>query len=148
MPASRRWKADRPGDLQRGQPRGPNLGEPGPDQGYALLLAKILAPRVRVAEGESHHDAEVGCVGVALRRASMYGRAPIIHDLELAYRLWGYFEGAPVDLIDYRRPLFSGAGHHYLAQRHIADAVPESTLRMTPAQVADRLEDWRRLLNV
>ncbi len=148
MPPNYRWKADRPADLQRGQPRGRNLGDPGPDQGYALKLAEIIEPRIVVADGESVHDAQAGCGALALRRASIYGRAPVIHDLELAFRLWGFFEGAPADLVDYRRPLFAGAAHHYLHQRHIADTVPEATLRMTPPAVAARLDEWRELLGV
>ncbi len=148
MPPNRRWKADRPADLQRGQPQGRIMGDPGPDQGYALKLAEIIEPRIVLAAGESVHDAQAGCGAVALRRASMYGRAPVIHDLELAFRLWGFLEGAPADLVDYRRPLFSGAGHHYLRQREIADMVPEATLRMTPAAVAARLGEWRELLAI
>ncbi|MDQ4134199.1 MAG: hypothetical protein M3179_13605 [Actinomycetota bacterium] len=148
MPPNRRWMADRPADLQRGQPRGRHLGKPGPDQGYALKLAELMEPRIVVAAGETIHDAKAGCGAVALRRASIFGRAPVIHDLELAFRLWGFFEGAPADLAEYRRPLFSGASHHYLSQRHIADVVPEATLRLTPATVAARLGEWRELLRV
>jgi hypothetical protein len=148
MPPPRRWTADRPADLTQGQPRGPNLGDPGPDQGNALRLAELLQHRIRVAEGESVGDALAGCGALALRRASLYGRAPVRNDLELACRLWGFFEGAPADLVEFRRPLFSGASHHYVHQRHIVDMVPEGTLRLTPSEVADRLEDWRELLGV
>jgi hypothetical protein len=39
--------------------------------------------------------------------------------------------------------------HHYAEQRAIADAVPESTLRMAPDEVARRHgEDWRTLLEL
>ena len=39
-----------------------------------------------------------------------------------------------------RKPVFEGVGHvahHYAEGRAIVDAVPEATLRMTPAQVRD-----------
>ena len=36
------WLAQRPGDLKTGQPRGVHFGNPGPDQGYALVLARRL----------------------------------------------------------------------------------------------------------
>jgi hypothetical protein len=48
-----------------------------------------------------------------------------------------------------RRPLFEGASHHYEEQRDIADAVPESTLRLPHAEVATRFPaEWRTLLGL
>lgn len=149
LPPSRRWTATRPGDLQGGQPRGDKLGDPGPDQGYALLLAERLHDRVRVTDGENAEDALAGAVAVAMKRASLLGRAPVTQDVELGLRLWGYLdENPPAELVEARRRLFAGAGHHYWDQRAITDAVPEATLRMTPDQVAGRLSDWRSLLSV
>ena len=46
------------------------------------------------------------------------------------------------------QPLFRAASHHYQVQRTIADCVPATTLRLTPAQVAERLTDWRELLDL
>ena len=41
IPAPGHWKADRPADLgPGGQPHGAKFGSPGPDQGYALTLAR------------------------------------------------------------------------------------------------------------
>ena len=148
LPPPRRWMADRPADLQRGQPVGPKLGRPGPDQGYALKLAERFTDRVEVAEGEHAADALGGGVAVALKRAAVFGRAPVVHDLEMALRLWGYMGGAPDDLVEFRRRLFAGAAHHYWDQRTLTDLVPDETLRLTPAQVGERLSDWRQLLNV
>ncbi len=146
LPPPRRWKADRPADLDRGQPRGPRLGSPGPDQGYALNLAARVADRVQTEPGEHVDDALAGVTAVALRRASLFGRAPVIHDLELALQLWGFLGDAPDDLVEFRRPHFAGAAHHYWDQRDVTDLVPEATLRMTPAQVKSRMADWRSLL--
>jgi hypothetical protein len=149
LPPSRRWTAVRPGDLQEGQPRGPKLGEPGPDQGYALLLAERVRDRLVVTERESVEDALAGVVAVAMKRASLFGRAPVIHDLELGLRVWGFGEeNPPADLVEARRRLFGGAAHHYWDQMAIVDAVPEATLRLTPDQVSQRLSDWRSLLTV
>ena len=67
-----------------------------------------------------------------MRRAARFGRAPVIHDLTLAFTLWGFLGGAPADLVAAREPLFRAASHHYQVQRTIADCVPESTLRLTP----------------
>jgi hypothetical protein len=142
------WHAERPADLKAGQPVGPKLGRPGPDQGYALWLARRLEDKLFVFEGESKEDAIAGCIGVALKRAARFGRAPVIHDLEFAFRLWGFIGTAPPDLVDFRRSRFEGVRHHYWEQREIADRVPDETLLLTPAQVKDRLGDWRSLIDV
>ena len=149
LPPPRHWMADRPGDLDRGQPLGPRLGRPGPDQGYALKLAEMLHDRVKVTGGEEVDDALAGCVAIALKRASMFGRAPVMPDIELALRLWGFLDDdPPAELVERRRHYFAGAAHHYWDQRAVTDVVPEDTLRLTPAQVAERLSDWRSLLAV
>jgi hypothetical protein len=83
-----------------------------------------------------------------MRRSALFGRAPVIHDLTLAFTLWGFLEGAPADLVTARSPLFRSASHHYRVQRAIADCVLESTLRLTPEQVGERLAGWRDLLEL
>jgi len=148
IPPAKAWKATRPGDLSGRQPGGPQLGRQGPDQGYALVLARRFADRLELAPGEHAEDAVAGCMVVGMARASLFGRAPVIHDLDLAFTLWGYLGGAPPELVAHRAPLFAGASHHYWDQRRIVDKVPESTLRMTPAQVRQKLSEWRRLLVV
>jgi len=148
IPPGRRWLADRPADLQRGQPFGPGLGRPGPDQGYALNLAGRFEDHLRLAEGEHREDIVAGGVAVGLRRASIYGRAPVIHDLELAFGVFGCLDDAPADLVEWRRPHLMGAAHDYWVQRAVAELVPETTLRMKPADVRSRLADWRTLLAV
>jgi hypothetical protein len=140
------WRADRPADLRGLSPRGTRLGSAGPDLGYGLKLARRLAGRTRLAPDEHDEDAVAGCFAVGTARASLFGRAPVIYDMELAYRLWGFLDGAPADLVAFRVPLFRGAAHHYWDQRAIVDRVPESTLRLTPAEVAARLGDWRSLV--
>lgn len=140
------WTATRPGDLIGRQPSGRLFGKQGPDQGYAMTLAARFHGRLVLAEGEDEHDAEAGCVGVATARASLFGRAPVVYDLDLAFGLWGFLDQAPADLVEFRQPLFAGASHHYWDQRDIVDLVPESTLRLTPAAVRQRLGEWRSLL--
>ena len=143
------WTTSRPSEL-RGthQPAGTFLGTPGPDQGFALKLARRFEDRLVLAEGEQTEDAIWGCTAVAMRRAALFGRAPVIFDLTMAFTLWGFLDGAPADLVAARVPLFRAASHHYLARRTIADSVPESTLRLTVDQVAEQLADWRTLLDL
>src|SRR5438067_2496264 len=102
-------------------PAGPRLGSQGPDLGYGMKLARRLLDRMAVPDGESADDALAGCFAVGTKRASSFGRAPVIYDFEIAFTLWGWTAGAPADLIAFRRPLFQGASHHYEYQRDIAD---------------------------
>lgn len=147
LPVPDPWQADRPADLDEPrQPTGPGLGTPGPDQGYALKLARQFTDRIEVTDGVSREDAIAGCLGVALKRAALFGRAPVIYDLEHALTLWGFLGGAPQDLVAERRALFSSASHHYWDQRNITGRVPDAALRLAPAQVRERLADWRALL--
>src|SRR5438874_8776734 len=108
MPPARRWTASRPGDLDRGQPTGRGMGRPGPDQGYALHLARLFEDRLRLAPGEHREDVVAGCVAVALRRAASFGRAPVVHDLEFAFGLFGYLDDPPDDLVAWRTKALRG----------------------------------------
>jgi hypothetical protein len=149
LPVARAWKADRPSDEANARvPTGPRFGRTGPDLGYGLKLARRFDDRLELAEGESAHDAVAGCFAVGSRRAALFGRAPVIYDLEFAFTLWGCLGGAPAELVAYRVPLFRGAGHDYWIQRDIADRTRDETLRLTPALVRARLTDWRSLMNV
>jgi hypothetical protein len=143
------WRAERVGDLPEGQPRGPRLGHQGPDQGYALTLAGHFAGKLTLTEGEHERDALAGAVSVALKRASLFGRAPVLHDLTIALTIWGFLGEAPADLVALRRELFEEVSHphHYMALRHLTDLVGEDVLRLAPDQVAEaHRADWRGLL--
>jgi len=143
------WTTSRPSELRGTRaPAGAFLGTPGPDQGFALKLARRFEDRLVLSPGEHAEDAVSGCTAVAMRRSASFGRAPVIHDLTLAFTLWGFLVGAPDALVATREPLFRSASHHYQVQRTIADCVPESTLRLTPEAVALRLDEWRTLLDL
>ncbi len=128
---------------------GPGLGSQGPDQGYALKLAERFAGQLMLAAGEREDHALAGCVAVALRRASIFGRAPVMHDVRLALELFGFLDEADAELVAWRRDRFAGAaGHHgYHVKLRLADLVPTETLRLTPAAVAAaRARSWRAAL--
>ena len=89
----RSWRADRPGDLPNEPlPSGGGYGHQGPDQGYALNLAKRFIPLLKLQPGESVNDVVAGCVTVALKRASLFGRAPLAEDLRVAFAHWGFLD--------------------------------------------------------
>lgn len=146
------WLQDRPAELLLGQEWGPRLGNPGPDQGFGLTIAETFRDQLVLRPGEQADDAITGCLTVGLKRASIFGRAPVVHDLRIAFTVWGFLDDhADDELVAVRRELFEEVSHphHYVEQRAIADAVPEATLRLTPGEVASRYEqDWRSLLEL
>ncbi|MCY4069193.1 MAG: hypothetical protein OXE79_08855 [Acidimicrobiaceae bacterium] len=146
------WQAQRPGEVVGAEPEaGECFGNHGPDQGYALKLAQRFAGRLFLTTGEREEDALAGCVAVALRRASLFGRAPVMHDLRVALELFGFLGEADLELVAWRRQRFAGAaGHHgYHLQRRLADLAPPETLRRTPEAVAAACnKDWRAALRI
>lgn len=149
LPPPRRWAPVRPGEIEGLRPpEGDRFGVPGPDQGYGLKLARRFVDRLELGKREHAEDAIAGCLAVALKRASLFGRAPVIYDFEHAFTLFGFLGDGPSDLVQFRSEVFAGASHHYWEQRDIADLVPDSTLRMTPADVRAALSGWRDLIDV
>lgn len=144
-----RWVQDRPAELRFPVRRsGRHVGAPGPDQGYALRLARRAEARLVLGEGESAEDAVVGTALLAARRAAMFGRAPSVHDVDAVTALWGLRDpAAPAALVEVRRQVFAGVAHDYVAQRSLVDRVPERGLRQQAAEIADavRAGEWPAL---
>ena len=87
-----------------------------------------------------------GCCAVALKRASLFGRAPVVHDLTAAFTIWGFLDQADAELVRLRRPLFEEVAnlHHYMELRRIADLVPQAVLRLSHDEIARvAASDWR-----
>jgi hypothetical protein len=145
------WWSDRPGEVVgEVQPHGGRFGSQGPDQGYLLALARRFEGRLLLGPGEHERDALAGAVAVGLKRASLYGRAPVVHDLTVALTIWGFLDVAPEELVELRRALFEEVWHphRYAALRHLVDLVPDESLRTTPAQASEaHRRDWRSLLD-
>jgi hypothetical protein len=147
---SESWTATRPADLAGGQPSGPHLGYQGPDQGFMLKLARTFEGTLTLTDGEHEADALTGACAIAMRRASLFGRGPVVHDLRVALTIFGFLTPSPdPQLVVLRKQLFEACAglHHYGELREVVDAVPEATLRLTHQQVAERFAaDWRGLL--
>lgn len=145
------WRAERPGETLGGpHPQGGPLGSQGPDQGYALKLAARFGERLVLRPGENARDVLAGACAVALRRASIHGRAPIADDIRVALTIWGYLGEAPDALVGLRRAMFAELHHSpdgYSQARAVVARVADSALRMTARAVAEaHAADWRALL--
>lgn len=126
------------------------LGSQGPDQGYALKLARHFVSQLYLAEGEHLADVQAGCVAIALKRASSYHRAPTSHDMRCAYTIFGYLSATPdAALVDLRRDLFEEVAHphHYAERRAIVDAIPTEFLHRPHDEVLADAADWRSVLS-
>lgn len=142
----RPWELGRPGELGKLQvPQGPLFGSTGPDLGYGMKLANRLADQLTVPAGESRHDAIAVGFAAGARRASIFGRAPVIHDMRWAYTIWGFLGSAPKELVSWRAPIVRGADHDYETLRSAVDRIAPHAFRLTPDQVTSRLESWKEL---
>lgn len=137
------WRPSRPGELVTSRPDrlaqaapGRGRGAPGPDQGYALRLAERFADRLVLGPGERAEDVLAGAVALAMRRAALFGRAPVVADLEVALCLFGYLAPAEAAVQERRRAGFAGLGHDEWRRRELANAVPEAALRVGPKEAA------------
>jgi hypothetical protein len=69
--------------------------------------------------------------------------------VQLALALWGFLiESPPPDLLAFRRWAFSSVSHDYVAQRALVDALPDSSLRLTPAEAQDKLAAGENLVAI
>lgn len=141
------FTADRPGEIVPGSyVEGSRLGTQGPDQGFIYALLPHFADRLQLAPGEHQADVESGSIAVALKRASIFGRAPVIYDLTAAFTVFGFLDAsAPADLRRLRKPLFAevASPHHYMQRRAIPDMVPEEVLRKLHTEIESQYRsDW------
>lgn len=115
-----------------------------------LRLVDEIDDDILLAGGEEHADVVAGLVATALKRASAFGRGPVVHDLQAAVAVWGFDQAdPPAELVDRRRRLFDGAGHahHPMVRRAVADAVPMAALHQPLDDiVAAARRDWPSLL--
>lgn len=143
VPPARGWTATRPGDLSGTQPRGDLMGSPGPNIGYALTLVHRASSRFALAPHEHLDDAAAVVGEVAMKRASSYGRAPVMADVECAMLLLGYQGGCAPGFAAWRGRVVVGAHHDYRVRRILCDAIDFDVLRLRPTALGDRLDSLR-----
>lgn len=139
MPPSGSWLADRPGDLGAIQPKGALLGSPGPNVGYGLTLAERARDRLDLEPHEDADDAIAVIAEIAMKRASTFGRAPTVNDVEFATELLGYQGDVPDDVREWRPNVVRAAAHDYVVRRAVVDTVSSGLLRLPIAELPDHL---------
>ena len=151
IPPARGWRPARPGDLDPVVGvgcQGILFGTPGPDSGYALTLALRFRDRIKVRGPETVGDAEALAAGLAMRRAALLGRAPIMSDLEVGFTLFGWLGDPPQELVEWRRFAVAGVEHDDARRLALIDSVPDDVLRLGAEEVGGRLAEWRRLVGL
>lgn len=148
------WVKDRPAEIPARQPLDDRLGVTGPDAGYALTMATRYSGKLLPQPGDGVAEADVlrGAAEIAMKRAALAGRAPILADVTVALAIWGFLDvNPPADLVALRRVMFEGVHHiapHYPLLRELADAVPADVLALSPSVIRQRHErDWRSCIS-
>ncbi|MDA8080839.1 MAG: hypothetical protein M0Z96_04395 [Actinomycetota bacterium] len=148
LPVSTSWTQPRTGSVTpTDRTKRRLLGTPGPGQGYALRLIKEKSAKIVLTEGEEHEDVETGLSAIIGKRAASFGRSPISYDVDFFVKLFGFDGAADASLVEFRRMFFKGAGHSYVVQRQLADAIPESTLKLT-LDALSSVQQWRQLFRI
>ena len=127
------------------------LGSQGPDLGYALKLAHGMADQLVLAAGEHLDDVIAGATAVAMKRSSLFGRAPVVHDLTAAFAVWGFLDEAPDELVELRKTAFAevASPHHWAERRAVVDMVPADVLRRPHATIVEQASsDWKAVLDL
>jgi hypothetical protein len=143
LPPARDWRADRPGDLSAQPADGALMGRPGPNVGYAYTLAARARSRLRLSTHEHADDVIAVIAEIAGKRAALFGRAPVIGDIDVAVELLGYDGTADDSFVELRARLTHDAAHDYTRRRELVDAVPEELLRLRGTALAERVAEWR-----
>lgn len=95
LPPARPWYPHRPAETSA-DPDAATFGAVGPDMGYARALLGRFRGRL-VPGGCNRDDLLEAGAAVAMRRATISGRAPVPEDLEVAFLLLGALDGVPGD---------------------------------------------------
>ena len=127
----KRWRPTRPGVIVAPQqmPWGGAFGTPGPDAGYALKLVRSADLPDRTAGLESVLAA------IMAARASLFGRAPVPEDLEVAKILVGFGEGLPADFLERRGRWVEATAHEPSPGRMAVSEIDLELLRLKPGQI-------------
>lgn len=135
----RQWVPHRPGDFDPRTVR-EETGA-GPDQGYLALLAERFVDAIVLGPGEHRDDALAGAIAIGMARASLFGRAPVLKDVEYALRALGYFLQQSPDLVKKRAELVGGVAHDLWRRKELVAMFTDDLLRMPAEKAAEQI--WK-----
>jgi hypothetical protein len=84
---------------------------------------------------------------IAMKRASLFGRAPVMADIDAARALLGYDGNVPDDFVEWCVRAVHDANHDYVQRRSLIDAVPDDLLRLTSSAFAAQLPRAQQTLS-
>ncbi|MEX0667022.1 MAG: hypothetical protein WD313_01690 [Acidimicrobiia bacterium] len=131
----RRWRPTRPGVIVSPDqmPWGGAFGTPGPDTGWALKL-------VRAADLPERTDGlESVLAALMAARSSLFGRAPVPEDLEVAMILAGFGEGLPAGFSERRGRWIEATAHEPSPGQMAVSDIERDLLELKPDQIKRRL---------
>jgi hypothetical protein len=150
VPTPLPWVAGRPGDeaIAPVVPEGEYYGHPGPSIGFAMTLVNRQWDNIVLVDHEHRHDVEPLLAEIAMRRASFYGRAPIIDDVKLAIKILSY-DAAPTQGEEKWRPhLVHDCGHNEHRRRAIVNSIPEEIIEGQQDDISSISGWWEKLENL
>lgn len=135
--APARWRPDRPGMITSPDQlsSGGSFGRPGPDTGWAFRI--IRQADLPAAEPQ----AEAVLVTLMSARASLFGRAPVPQDLEVARILMGYEDGAAPAVVKRRGRWLHRSRHEAVPGAAAAEEVGPTMLTATPHSIRAAIAD-------
>jgi hypothetical protein len=132
----RRWRPGmRPGIITSPEQMrwGGAFGTPGPDTGFALRI-------IRAAElSDSSPALEEVLAALMAARASIFGRAPVVEDLEVAKVIVGIGYNLSSELAERRDRWVTATAHEASPGKMAVAEVDSNLLRHKPEAVAKRL---------
>lgn len=111
------------------------FGRPGPDTGWAFRIVR------QAGLSEEEMQGEEVLVTLMAARASLFGRAPVPEDLDVARIVMGYEEGASREMADRGRRWLRHSRHEPVPGAAAAEEIGSDLLAKSP-------DDLRSVLSV
>ena len=126
--APARWSPERPGMITAPDQVSPGglFGRPGPDTGWAFRIVR------QASLPSEQKQAEPVLVTLMSARASLFGRAPIPEDLEVAQILLGLEDGASEAVVNRGERWLKQARHESVPGAAAAQEVGSELLALAP----------------
>jgi len=140
LPAARTGVGVRPGAVEGPWPTGPGFGSPGPNIGFAFTLVQRARDRFALAVREHTADAYALVAALAMKRASSFGRAPVVDDVSCGLVVLGYEGPTAESFVEWRLLIGADAAHDYIRVQAVCDAVAIDDLRQSPARLVEQIE--------